>query len=639
MSVPLDWLPSRADWSEALAQAQQLQPAAAFDAFRALANARVDFVSANRLDKTIQRFIARNGAPEQLPSIKLAVLGSSTLSHLLPHIRLAALRRGLLVDIHLGDYGLYRQELADPTSSLHSFKPDVILLALDADHIAGHTTANAEATLENLRSSWKAAHSLGAIVIQQTMMPRFLPTLGNNEDRLQQAPATIVRRINTLLRETAVADNIYLLPLDEWVTLTGGLSAWFDPGLWHLSKHEIVHGAAPFYGDQVGRMLAAIRGRSSKCLVLDLDNTLWGGVIGDDGLEGIVLGQGTAAGEAHLALQRYAKRLSERGVILAVCSKNDENNARAPFQNHPEMILKQADIACFVANWQDKAENLKHIARTLNIGIDSLVFVDDNPAERALIRRELPMVAVPELPEDPALYVQTVALAGYFEALDITAEDRERAELYRKNASREALRASSTDMSGFLDSLHMQLTWQPFDQAGFKRIVQLINKTNQFNLTTRRYTEAQVAEVMRGEEEGRFITLQLRLTDIYGDNGIIGLVIGQLTPSFDLEIDVWLMSCRVLGREVEQATLNLLAARALELGCQRLYGTYLPTEKNSMVKDLYSKLGFSPVESQPETQIDHRTRWSVALADFEPRPLHMQLIQGAPWQTITSTIS
>jgi FkbH-like protein len=631
----LDWLPIRADWSEALAQAQQSEPAAAFGALRALANARVDFVRANRLDKTIQRFIAKHGAPVNLPSIRLAVLGSSTLSHLLPHIRLAGLRRGVLVDIHLGDYGLYRQELADPSSSLHTFKPDVVLLALDADHIAGHSTATAEAAIEGLRSSWQAAHALGAIVLQQTILPRFLPALGNNEDRLQQSPAAIVRRINALLRDTAVRDNVYLLALDEWVTLTGGISAWFDPAHWHLSKHEITHAAAPFYGDQVGRMLAAIRGRSLKCLVLDLDNTLWGGVIGDDGLEGIVLGQGTAAGEAHLALQRYAKRLSERGIILAVCSKNDEVNALAPFQKHPEMILKQADIACFVANWQDKAGNLRHIARTLNIGIDSLVFVDDNPVERAIIRRELPMVAVPELPEDPALYVQTIALAGYFEALDITAEDHERAELYRQNASREALRASTTDMAGFLDSLQMQLTYGPFDQPGFKRIVQLINKTNQFNLVTRRYTETEVAEVMRGEEEGRFVTLQLRLTDIYGDNGIIGLIIGQLTPHLDLKIDLWLMSCRVLGREVEQATLNLLAARALELGCQRLYGTYVPTDKNSMVKDLYGRLGFS----LDETQTDGITRWSLALADYEPRPHHMQLIQGAPWQTTTSTVS
>ena len=369
--------------------------------------------------------------------------------------------------------------------------------------------------------------------------------------------------------------------------------------------------------------------------MLDLDNTLWGGVIGDDGLDGIVLGQGSATGEAHVALQRYAKRLSERGVILAVCSKNDEANALAPFQSHPEMVLKQSDIACFVANWQDKAGNLRHIAKTLNIGLDSLVFVDDNPVERALIRRELPMIGVPELPEDAADYVRTLAAAGYFEALDVTAEDRERAEQYRANASREALRASATDMAGFLDSLKMELTWAPFDQAGLKRIAQLINKTNQFNVTTQRYTEAQVATLLSGEEEGRIVTLQLRLNDIYGENGIIALVIGRISDSSDLEIDTWLMSCRVLGREVEQATLNILTQRAMDLGCSRLLGTYKPTDKNSMVKDLFPKLGFERLDAAE----DGTTRWTLALDAFVPLPLHMQVIQGAPCETIISMAS
>ena len=377
------------------------------------------------------------------------------------------------------------------------------------------------------------------------------------------------------------------------------------------------------------------RGKSSKCLVLDLDNTLWGGVIGDDGLDGIALGQGSAAGEAHVALQRYAKRLLERGVILAVCSKNDEANALAPFQQHPEMVLKQSDIACFVANWQDKAGNLRHIAKTLNIGIDSLVFVDDNPAERALIRRELPAVGVPELPDDPAEYVGTLASAGYFEALDITAEDRERAEQYRANASRDALRASATDMAGFLDSLKMELTWAPFDRAGIKRITQLINKTNQFNLTTQRYTEAQVLALMEREDEGRVVTLQLRLSDIYGENGIIALVIAKVTPSSDLDIDTWLMSCRVLGREVEQATLNILAARAKDLGCRSLIGTFKPTDKNSMVKDLFSKLGFEPLDTTGSGE----TRWTLPMSGFTPGTLHMQVTQGAPCRTITSMVS
>ncbi len=635
MSLSLNWLPERAGWTELLATMQLLDPAQAFAGFRALADSRVDFVSANRLDKAIQRYIAKQGAPAQLPRVKLALLGSSTLTHLVPHIRLGALRRGLLADVHVGDYGLYRQELADPGSAVHAFQPDVVLLALDAEHIAGGTGADPETALASLRSSWKAAQALGAVVLQQTVMPRFEAVMGNNEDRLAQSPATIVRRFSHLLRETAAQDKIYLLALDEWIASAGGVDAWFDAGLWHLSKHEVQHAAAPFYGDQAGRVLGAIRGRSSKCLVLDLDNTLWGGVIGDDGVDGIVLGQGTAAGESHVALQRYAKRLSERGVILAVCSKNDEENARAPFRQHPEMLLKEADIACFVANWQDKAGNLRYIAETLNIGLDSLVFVDDNPVERALIRRELPMIGVPELPDDAAGYVSTLARAGYFESLEITAEDRERTEQYRANASREAMKASATDMAGFLDSLKMELTWAPFDQAGLKRIVQLINKTNQFNLTTRRYTEVKVLEFMAAEEEGRAVTLQLRLNDIYGENGIIALVIGEVTPGFELEVDTWLMSCRVLGREVEQTTLNLLAQRAIDLGCARIFGTYRPTEKNRMVKDLYARLGFEHVE----TLADGTSRWSLGLADFKQQPLPMQVIQGAPCKTTTSISS
>ena len=639
MSLSLNWLPERTDWPELLASSQQQEPLPAFTQFRALAESRVDFISANRLDKAIQKYLARNGPPAHFPQIKLALLGSSTLTHLVPHIRLGALRRGLLAQVHVGDYGLYRQELADPNSAVHALWPDVVLLALDAEHLAGGAGADPETAIANLRSSWKAAQALGAVVLQQTVMPRFEPVMGNNEDRLAQSPATIVRRFNHLLRETAAQDNIYLLALDEWIAGAGGLDAWFDPGLWHLSKHEVQHAAAPLYGDQVGRVLGAIRGRSSKCLVLDLDNTLWGGIIGDDGLEGIVLGQGTPAGEAHLALQRYAKRLSERGVLLAVCSKNDEENARTPFRQHPEMLLKEADIACFVANWQDKAGNLRHIAQTLNIGLDSLVFVDDNPVERALIRRELPRIGVPELPEDPAGYVATLARAGYFESLEITAEDRERAEQYRANASRDALKVSATDMVGFLDSLNMELTWAPFDQPGLKRIVQLINKTNQFNLTTRRYTEAKVLEFMAAEEQGCAVTLQLRLTDIYGENGMIALVIAKVTPSLEVEIDTWLMSCRVLGREVEQATLNLLAQRAIDLGCVRIFGTYRPTEKNSMVKDLYPRLGFKPVDPASKTAEDGTTRWSLELAAFTPHTLHMQVISGAPCKTTTSIAS
>jgi FkbH-like protein len=308
--------------------------------------------------------------------------------------------------------------------------------------------------------------------------------------------------------------------------------------------------------------------------------------------------------------QTFARDLGRRGVILAVCSKNDVEQARLPFERHPDMVLKLTDIACFKSNWNDKAANLRAIAAELNIGIDSLVFVDDNPFERNIVRRELPMVRVPEVPEDPAFYARCIADAGYFEALRLTAEDFERGRQYRANAAREDLRASHTDMQGYLGTLEMELRWRPFDAVGLQRIVQLINKTNQFNLTTRRYTESEVAAIMRTPGA---LTLQLRLVDKFGDNGVIGVVIGK--PDGDsMVLDVWLMSCRVLGRQVEEATMNLVAAEAQRLGAVRLIGEYLPTQKNAMVRDHYGRLGF--VCAVPD--IAGGSRWTLKLADYQP---------------------
>ena len=367
-----------------------------------------------------------------------------------------------------------------------------------------------------------------------------------------------------------------------------GVEAWHDQALWHRAKQEIALPATPVYGDLVARLIAALGGRSHKCLVLDLDNTIWGGVIGDDGMDGIVLGQGSATGEAFAALQRYAATLSQRGVILAVCSKNDESVAHKAFDEHPEMVLRRTQVASFVANWDDKAANLRRIAAEINIGLDALVFVDDNPFERSLIRQELPMVAVPEVPEDPALVAQCLADAGYFESVAITADDRERSRQYQLNHERRALAASATDMDGYLRGLGMRLQWSRFDSVGLQRTVQLINKTNQFNLTTRRYSESDVRAVM---DDAQAFGVQLRLLDRFGDNGIIAIVIGRLRDE-ELHIDTWLMSCRVLGRQVEHATLGIVAAEGLRLGARALIGDYAPTAKNGMVREHYGKLGF-----------------------------------------------
>jgi FkbH-like protein len=453
-------------------------------------------------------------------------------------------------------------------------------------------------------------------VIQQMVTPVFPALMGNNEARLEHSPAAIVDLINELLRPASAEEGVDLLAIDR-LMLAEGLNVWHDPAIWHRSKHEVHPSMAEAYGEQVVRLIAAARGRSYKCMVLDLDNTLWGGVIGDDGLEGIVLGQGSGAGEAFAEFQRYAKALSERGVILAVCSKNDEKNAFEAFDQHPEMRLKRSDIACFVANWADKASNLRHIAKTLNIGIDSLVFVDDNPVERALVRRELPVVAVPEMPEDPALYAPTIAAAGYFEGIQITVEDRLRSQQYQANAERERLQESVTDMGSYLESLRMVMTAKSFDSVGLARVTQLINKTNQFNLTTRRMTEAEVQACM---DDPSVVTVQVRLADRFGDNGVIAILIARASDT-EAEITTWLMSCRVLGRHVEEACLNILAERCAALGVTTLLGTYSPTEKNGMVREMYSTLGFTLLEEQP----GGRTRWQLELAEFAPRPVPMQI--------------
>jgi FkbH-like protein len=323
-------------------------------------------------------------------------------------------------------------------------------------------------------------------------------------------------------------------------------------------------------------------------------------------LTGIQLGQGNAIGEAFVSFQRYARDLANRGVILAVCSKNEEKNALEPFEKHPEMVLKTKDIACFMANWNDKASNLKLIAKRLNIGLDSLVFMDDNPFERNQVRKECPQVAVPEMPEDPALYSATLVAAGYFESVTLTQDDLARTEQYRMNLEREKVQASFSDMSAYLKSLEMVLFWGPFDPFSLPRVTQLINKTNQFNLTTRRYSEEDTA---RFAADPNTITLRCRLTDRFGDNGIIGVIIAMGGKGGDWDIDTWLMSCRVLGRGVEQAMLDLLIQEVLNRGGNRLVGFYIPTAKNAMVREHYPGLGFRAFENYGQGD----TRWALDL--------------------------
>ncbi len=625
----LHWLPTIPDWRPRL-RALPADPATAWDNAVALANARLNFVLTNALDEMVRRIFPTGPDTLSTKKVRLAVLGSSTLAHLLPAIRVAGLRRGIWIDTYENDYGQYLQELSDPDSPLHAFKPTAVLVALDAYHLtagvtAGMDAASAEAALtemqDRIQEVWHlASTAFRCPILQQAALPLHLSVLGNNEHRLPGSRAWFLARLNAAIRTMAEQQGVDILAVDDRAA-RDGIGKWHDTALWHRSKQEVSPAAGPMYGDLVGRWLAAKQGRSFKCLVLDLDNTVWGGVIGDDGLEGIAIGQGSPLGEAYTAFQEYARELSRRGVILAVCSKNDEANAQEPFEKHPDMVLKRGDIASFVANWSNKADNIRAIAHELNIGLDSLCFIDDNPFERNLVRQELPMVAVPEVSDDPTGYPVALSDGGYFEGLSVTDEDRERTSQYQGNKARDALKAAVTDLPSYLRGLEMELIWRRFDKIGQQRIVQLINKSNQFNLTTRRYTDDDIVAVMA---DPNAFGLQLRLTDRFGDNGIIAIVIGRLQANQDLLIDTWLMSCRVLGRQVEPTTLNLIAREAAKMGAKRLVGEYIPTKKNGMVKDHYAKLGFTVME----TDEAGGNRSILDLATFIPAETFIHVIEG-----------
>lgn len=628
----LVWLPAISDFQQEISALEiQTDADATWMGAFALSKKRLDFIQTGRLDKLLGKKLG----PEPPVSVttkplRLAVLGSSMVTHLLPGIKIGALRRGIWAQTYEPTYGQFLQELSDAQSGLYKFNPNTIIFALDSVYATRGLEASADKDQANeeldrfiveLRQTWTIARkAFECPIIQQTFVPTFPSTLGSNEQRLPGSRQRMISRLNERLREIAEEDGVDLLAIDAQVA-QNGLSSWCDPALWHRAKQEISPAAGPYYGDLVGRLLAAEQGLSAKCLVLDLDNTIWGGVIGDDGLDGIVLGQGSATGEAYLALQAYAKEQSTRGIILAVCSKNDPENALSPFEKHPEMILKREDISDFVANWDDKATNLRAIAQHLNIGLDSLVFVDDSPFERELVRSELPMISTPELPEDPALIPGVLAAAGYFEGLAVTQEDRARGRQYQANADRQRFQATVTDMALYLRGLEMKLVVQRFDRLSLKRIVQLINKTNQFNLTARRYTEDEVLNIMRDQTS---FGLQLRLLDRFGDNGIIAIVIGRGNELPRVEIDTWLMSCRVLGRGIEQATLDLIAAEARHLGARDLIGRYRQTPKNVMVKDHYGKLGFSLLATNPGGE----TSWKLDLANRQTASTFIEIIES-----------
>ncbi|MGH9523096.1 MAG: HAD-IIIC family phosphatase, partial [Terriglobales bacterium] len=596
--LELDWLTATpADFRQRL---RAIQPDSNHcgELLHGLANHRADAALAGTFNRAVNRLRASSTDLSPLTPFRLSILSNATVDLIADSLPIASARHRVALDVRLAPYDQVFQQALDRDSELYRTSPDAILLMLDHRWYGlaipapgvGERIPAALARLAELLDALQRTVST-PIIVQTVAMP-FQPLFGSF-DRRVIGTGRDADGLNRGIVELVHERGCYLLDVAALCDIVGAVR-FHDPVAWNLYKLPMASGVVPLYADWLGRLIGAMRGTSRKCLVLDLDNTLWGGVVGDDGLEGLRIGQGSAEGEAYLEIQRLALDLKRRGIILAVCSKNDEQTARSVFRQHPEMLLKESDIAVFQANWLDKPSNLEAIAKSLDIGVEALVLLDDNGAERAQVRAALPLVGVPEVGNDPAQYPALLCAAGYFEAVSYSDEDRTRAASYAANAMRAEVKATARDLGDYLQSLDMVISHKAFDAANRSRIAQLINKSNQFNLTTRRYSEPEVTSL---ESDASKHTFQTRLQDRFGDFGLIGVMIAATQSDGTWDVDTWLMSCRVLGRKVEWSMLKALVDAAVAARVPYVFATYLPTASNSMVAEHYDRLGFARIST------------------------------------------
>lgn len=553
-----------------------------------------DFVDQARAARALKRL---DFGALGLRRLSIALVAGSTLDHFAPVLRLWLARMGFDTEVTLSPFDTAVQSVLDPASALRRSKPDIVWLFSTHRDVGLATRQGAElADVQRIvgeavaarRTLWaQLLDRVGCTVIDNIADSPAEDPFGNLSGSAPWGPRAMLRRYNAELAAAAAPAGVMLFDLDHVASLWG-LRRWEDARYWFHSRHAFALDASGTVAHAAARLIAGARGLAKKCLVLDLDNTLWGGVIGDDGLAGIALGHGEA-GEAFVALHRFAKALKERGVILAVCSKNDPDTAASVFREHPDSVLRLDDFAVFVANWRNKADNIREIAARLNIGLDSLVFADDNAMERDIVRRHLPEVEVIDLPDDPSGFVAAIARPRWFEAAAFSSEDGERGRYYSENARRAAFRDDVVDLGAYLRGLAMVGSLGGPDPFHRPRMAQLINKSNQFHLTGTRYSEAELTALAARPE---CIVRHLRLADRFGDNGLIACVVLR-EEERALHVDTWVMSCRVLGRTVEEFIANDMRAVALAQGCDRLVGRYVRTAKNGLVADLYERLGFA----------------------------------------------
>lgn len=534
----------------------------------------------------------------QLKKIKVALLGDTATQFLNIALRGTAVNEGFEFEIFEADFGQISRQILDPSSEYYEFNADYTII-FESSHKLLSQYYKAYDT-----QSVFAEHKISYIqdlyrTIQKQTKSRVIycnfpvidnQVFGNFSNKVESSFVFQLNKLNYLLSaQIALAnDNFFIADLlsiqNKW-----GRNFMFSPSIYINTEMVLSLDSLPVVAHSITSIISSLEGKFKKCLILDLDNTTWGGIIGDDGLEKIQLGS-LGIGKAFTEFQYWVKALKQRGVILAVCSKNDEDKAKEPFEKHPDMILKMDDIAVFVANWDNKADNIRRIQGVLNIGFDSMVFLDDNPFERNLVRENLSEVCVPELPEDPAEYLEYLYSLNLFETASFSENDAERTKQYQVEAQRAVDLDSFTNVEDFLKSMNMTSDVRSFNSFSKPRVSQLTQRSNQFNLRTVRYTENDVDSLINSDDH---YTLSFTLEDKYGDNGLICVIVLEKKDSETLFIDTWLMSCRVLKRGMEDFTLNTIVESARKNGYKYVVGEYLPTTKNQMVKDHYERLGFA----------------------------------------------
>lgn len=565
---------------------------------------------------------------EGLQPVRVAVLGGSTTNELVDLLEILLLSSGFTPALYQSDYNRFYEEAVLEPSALIGFAPEIVYLHTSYRNLRTIPSIGcSESELQNcvqaelgrFQQIWRSIEErVPAQIIQNNFeLPPFA-LLGNLDAVSSGGLSRFITELNAAFARESRSNPKLLLQDVHSLAARMGLDHWFDWKRWFGYKILTSVEANLATAKSLASIVRAIYGKSRKVLVLDLDNTVWGGVIGDDGPEHIQIGRETPVAEAYTAFQEYCLSLRNRGVLLAACSKNNEEIARRGFQ-HPDSVLKLEHFSSFKVNWEPKHENVLAIAKELNVGVESLVFVDDNPAERLIVRAQIPGVAVPDVGEDVSGFIAAIEAGRYFEPVSLSHEDLSRAALYEVRAAGVSAQAQFADYGEYLDSLSMSAEIGAFREVYLERIAQLTNKTNQFNLTTRRYTLAEMEMISRDGE--KYITLYGRLSDRFGDNGLISVVVGRRAASI-LHLDLWLMSCRVLKRDMELAMLDAVIEDAAAAGIETLLGYYIPTPKNGMVADHYQKLGF---EQMATPDANSSSAWKLRVAGYLPRNRHIKV--------------